>query len=191
MRRNMILKGDKTTRDGVVIEGDETMTNDGRPLAYQGARVYCPACKTTGAIVNVPPYQPMTFCGGRQVALEGDICLCACEPRPRLIASRDDMFMTLEADELRRMGFAEDGSRLPLAEQPKFIAFRASDTGSLYGLRCTAHFDDGSTASGYFDHENVVRFDNPPGQTCKHVRVTDAPDTGGTFCSAFLDTLRG
>jgi uncharacterized Zn-binding protein involved in type VI secretion len=189
MRRNMILKGDKTTRDGVVIEGDETMTNDGRPLAYQGCRVYCPACKTTGFIANVPPYLPMTFCGGKQVALEGDLCLCACDPKPKLLASRDDMFMTLEAHELARMGYAPNGARLPPEQQPKYIAFKTSDAGSLYGLRCVAHFDDGSTASGYFDHENTVRFNNPPGTACRRLSLAADGNAGGTFCSAFVGTL--
>ena len=36
MRRNVILKGDRTTRGGIVVEGVETVTNDGRPVAYEG-----------------------------------------------------------------------------------------------------------------------------------------------------------
>ncbi|WP_322041557.1 PAAR domain-containing protein [Burkholderia diffusa] len=123
MRRNTILKDDKTTSGGLVIEGDWSMLNAGRPLAYQGARVYCPACKMTGFIVNVAPFSDMLTMSGKQVALEGDLCVCACKPAPKLIASRDDMFMTLQADELARMGCAPNGERLQPAQTSNFIAF--------------------------------------------------------------------
>ncbi|MCM2491681.1 PAAR domain-containing protein [Burkholderia glumae] len=69
MRRNMILKGDKTTSDGVVLDGVAAGFNNGTPLAYHGAPVYCPACKSEGHIVGVGPSWPMTF-DDKQVALE-------------------------------------------------------------------------------------------------------------------------
>ncbi|MGF6572559.1 Zn-binding Pro-Ala-Ala-Arg (PAAR) domain-containing protein, incolved in TypeVI secretion [Paraburkholderia fungorum] len=95
MHRKMIVQGDKTTKNGVVTTGDPTMTCGGKPLAFVGAEVSCPACNSTGKIANVMPYMPMTFCGGKQVALEDDICLCKCDPAPKLIASQSDMVMTM------------------------------------------------------------------------------------------------
>ncbi|MDY7787551.1 PAAR domain-containing protein [Burkholderia ubonensis] len=186
----MILKGDKTTSGGIVIEGDATMTNAGTPLAYQGSQVSCPTCKTTGVIANVPPYLPMTFCGGRQVALEGDLCLCACDPKPKLLASRNDMFMTLESHELAQMGFAADGTKLPPPPNSDFIAFKANESGSLSGLHCVAHFDDGSSVTGYFDHHNTVRFENPTGKSCTRLEIAPSTaETKGTISAVFLTTL--
>ncbi|WNC89335.1 PAAR domain-containing protein [Paraburkholderia sp. FT54] len=95
-----------------MIEGDRSAANDGRPVAYQGAPIYCPSCKSEGRIINIIPYLPMALCGGKQVALEGDWCACKCEPPPPLIASRDDMFMTMDAQELAQMGYAPDGKLL-------------------------------------------------------------------------------
>jgi hypothetical protein len=43
------------------------------------------------------------------MALDGDICICKCEPPPRLIASRYDMYESFEAHELEREGLAPDG----------------------------------------------------------------------------------
>ncbi|WP_063802288.1 PAAR domain-containing protein [Burkholderia ubonensis] len=190
MRRNIILKDDKTTSGGFVIEGDWSMLNAGRPLSYQGARVYCPNCKETGFIVNVAPFSEMLTMTGKQVALEGDLCACACKPAPKLIASRNDMFMTLDADELARMGYAPNGERLPPAVKSNFIAFKVGDAGSLLGLPCIAHFDDGSTVRGYFDQQNTVRFDSPPGKACKRLSLAlDEGRRSGTFSSAFVSTF--
>ena len=189
MKRYMILKGDKTTADGVVLEGDETTTNAGRPLAYQGAAIYCPACKSQGRIVRDGPHLPMSFLAGKQVALDNDLCVCKCDPPPRLIASRQDMSMSFESHVLAQMGYAPDGTRLP-AEQWRFIAFKVNDVGSLEGLGCTAYFDDGSTAAGVFDYENVVRFEQPTGSMCNRVTLEAADNSrSGTFAGAFLSTI--
>ena len=106
------MLGDKTTAGGVVIQGDESWRNHGKPLAYHGAQIYCHACKTTGYICNVPPYPPMTAMG-KQVALENDICICKCNPPPRLIASQNNASMSFESHELAAMGLRADGSPLP------------------------------------------------------------------------------
>lgn len=48
MRRYFIVVGDKTTRGGVVTEGEATATNRGKALSYHGARIHCPACQSDG-----------------------------------------------------------------------------------------------------------------------------------------------
>jgi uncharacterized Zn-binding protein involved in type VI secretion len=187
MKRYMIVQGDKTTSDGVVLEGDPTTRNEGKPLAYHGATVQCPKCHSIGHIVGVGPSMPMTFMS-RQVALENDLCMCKCNPPPRLIASLHSMSMSFESHVLAQMGYGQ-GSSSDAPEQWNFIAFRLADGGSAEGLECIAHFDDGTSASGAFDEKNTVRFDNPSGKVCQ--RVTLKPDTSseGTFCSSYLSTL--
>jgi hypothetical protein len=56
----------------------------------------------------------MTLTNGKQVALEGDYCVCKCDPSPVLIASRDNMYMTMSSDELSHMGYASDGTSLEM-----------------------------------------------------------------------------
>ncbi|MFM0258052.1 PAAR domain-containing protein [Paraburkholderia sediminicola] len=87
MARRIILKGDKTDRNGEVLEGVATSMFEGRPIAYHGAPVFCHTCNTQGVIVGDGPSLPMTFMG-KQLALENDICKCKCEPPPRLVASQ-------------------------------------------------------------------------------------------------------
>jgi uncharacterized Zn-binding protein involved in type VI secretion len=92
--RRIILKGDRTDRNGEVLDGIPSSMFQGRAVAYHGARVFCHTCNSQGVIVGDGPSLPMTFTG-KQVALENDICKCKCEPFPRLVASQNAMGVSL------------------------------------------------------------------------------------------------
>ncbi|WP_081073552.1 PAAR domain-containing protein [Burkholderia stagnalis] len=109
MRRRILIQGDKTTVGGVVLEGVQSGFNGGVPIAFHGAQIWCPVCKTNGRLVNDGPRQPMSF-NGAQVGLENDLCICKCAPPPRLIASTDTMSMSFESDEAASTGYHADGS---------------------------------------------------------------------------------
>ena len=87
MDRRFILKDDKTTHNGVVLDGIVGSSFDGRPLAYLGAPVSCHTCNTQGIIVSDGSPHTMSVMG-KQVALENDLCQCECEPLPKLVASQ-------------------------------------------------------------------------------------------------------
>jgi uncharacterized Zn-binding protein involved in type VI secretion len=87
MSRRFILKGDKTDRNGVVVDGIAGSLFQDRPLAYLGASVQCPACGTEGVIIGDGSPRTMTVMG-KTVALENDLCQCKCEPLPKLVASQ-------------------------------------------------------------------------------------------------------
>lgn len=110
MRRYFIVVGDKTTSGGTVLESDQTVTIHGRAQSYHGARIYCPACKSEGRIAGVGPTRPHTM-HGKQAALENDLCICKCEPPPRLIASQRNAWMSFESSEPASMGYGSDGRR--------------------------------------------------------------------------------
>ncbi|WP_080411323.1 PAAR domain-containing protein [Burkholderia ubonensis] len=189
MRRYFIVIGDKTTNGGVVLEGEERTKNHGKALSYHGARVYCPACKSEGHIVGDGPSRPMLL-HGKQVALEDDLCICDCSPPPRLIRSQTNAFMSFEGHELTQSGYALDGRRLSEEARTRYIAFRLKDIGTLEGLDCIAHFDDGSFARGRFDRRNSVRFENPTGMACKKLTFSShTRNEGSTFCAALVTTL--
>lgn len=95
MSRHFVRKGDKTTANGDVLEGEQNYMLAGIPVAFHGAKVYCPACNNVGAIVTIPPHHPFTV-NGKQIALEGDLCLCKCSTPPRLIASQSMGRMSFE-----------------------------------------------------------------------------------------------
>ena len=114
MRRYHITVGAKTTADGTVMTGYEFWTIDGQPIAREGDEVACPACDSTGVIVCDGPHL-VDLMQGRPTALDGDLCLCKCDPPPRLIANQ-----TLQCQEFK-----------DLAPDPRFTPPPASATSQL------------------------------------------------------------
>ena len=49
---------------------------------------------------------------GKELALDGDMCVCKCNPPPRMIASQSDMYQDLESNDLEAMGFSPSGMPL-------------------------------------------------------------------------------
>ncbi len=82
----MIVAGDQTTSGGVVIEGTTRCSIHGRAVALQGHRISCPACGSIGHIQLVPPFAGAPV-DGVEIALSDDLCICGCNPPPRLVSS--------------------------------------------------------------------------------------------------------
>ncbi len=83
MRRYTITLGAPTTSGGKVISASSDGKIDGAAIALEGDLVTCPVCKTAGKILCVGPRIPETW-GGKNVALENDLCICRCTTHPRL-----------------------------------------------------------------------------------------------------------
>lgn len=81
------MTGAKTTAGGEVISGMERTSFNGQMIAREGDRVACPACGTEGVIELAGPRLCESW-GGKQAALEGDLCRCKCVPPPELIANQ-------------------------------------------------------------------------------------------------------
>ncbi|WP_250453561.1 PAAR domain-containing protein [Caballeronia sp. ATUFL_M2_KS44] len=116
MRRYFLKVGDKSTAGGLVLEGESTTMHHGTPLTSLGALVFCHACKSQGRLVGQGPRRPVTIMG-KQVALDGDLCLCKCTPTPLMLASQSTAFEEFESGELQRMGFQPNGT--PIETTPK------------------------------------------------------------------------
>ena len=87
MRRYTITLGAPTTTGGKVISASSDGKIDGALIALEGDLVTCPVCKTAGKILCVGPRIPETW-GGKNVALENDLCICRCAAHPRLLPSQ-------------------------------------------------------------------------------------------------------
>lgn len=87
MRRYTITLGAPTSSGGKVISASSDGKIDGSPIALEGDLVTCPVCKTAGKILCVGPRIPETW-GGKNVALENDLCICRCASAPRLLPSQ-------------------------------------------------------------------------------------------------------
>jgi uncharacterized Zn-binding protein involved in type VI secretion len=169
MKRSYLKVGDKSSVGGTVVEGIALTTHHGTQLTFLGAIVVCPACKSSWVIAEKGPRWPGEMMGKR-AALEGDICICNCNPPPVMIASQTIMTMSFESNDLVLMGFSPTGSALekePVAKH--WIQFSLKDQGSYEGLHCRAHFADGSIEDGIVDASNTVHIDRPNASICQKV----------------------
>jgi uncharacterized Zn-binding protein involved in type VI secretion len=69
-----IVKGDKTSHGGTVIEGDPTFETHGKPVALVGHMTTCPKCK--GGPFPIATGAPDFVSNGRPVARHGDRTAC-------------------------------------------------------------------------------------------------------------------
>ena len=95
IRRYDIVNGDSTTAGGTVEVADGRDILGNREQAYEDDLVRCPACHSTGRIVCVGPRLSMTGPDGREAALSDDLCVCRCDPSPRLIPSQNISYMDI------------------------------------------------------------------------------------------------
>jgi hypothetical protein len=149
MRRSYIKKGDQTTSGATVTQGIEGVRHHGMTLAFLGAEVYCPRCKSTGHLVGSGPRFGHTWMR-KQPVLHDDLAICECEPTPRVIASQHTMFETYEAADLAKMGFAPNGDALSRAASiiPAAPPSAHSDD---YAAPTPAPVDDVSVDCSYLD----------------------------------------
>lgn len=121
-----------------------------RRLAFIGDKAYCPACDsfgliTYGASVSDTHRLVDKVNGGRRQAVGGDIVLCKCPNRPRIIATYGSSWRITD----RGDADTSRASSSPAATDTDshWISFRLGGKGNCAGLRCIAHFADGSAAS--------------------------------------------
>lgn len=150
MRRFVIKLHDQTTSGARVTEGEPTATHHGTPIAYIGAALYCPACKSTGIIVASGPRLSMSF-RGKQVALENDLGMCKCKPTPRLIASQSTMSQSKDANTLAAQGYAPSGASLLRHHDEQITLRDCSTRRALANVRYRIKDGSGVIASGMTD----------------------------------------
>lgn len=73
MTRPMIIVGDRTSHDGVVVGGAGTVTIQGKQVARVGDAVTCPNCRCTTSIATG---DNTTIVMGKPVARHGDKTAC-------------------------------------------------------------------------------------------------------------------
>ncbi|WP_316156885.1 PAAR domain-containing protein [Cupriavidus sp. BIC8F] len=116
--RTYLIKGDKADNGAMIIGGSPSSSYDGIPTAREGDPVYCPVCKRTGVIVCVGPRWPSSD-DGKEEALSGDICACACNPPPVFHASRPNtMTMTAEDAAQWNRSYAPSSAGSPAISSP-------------------------------------------------------------------------
>lgn len=87
-RRYHIRAGATTTAGGIVRASSHFCIVNGAPSARESDSVDCPACGSQGFIKCVMPRLSQKF-QGKQYALSDDLCICKCNPPPKLIADQN------------------------------------------------------------------------------------------------------
>lgn len=87
MKRYHITLGAKTTAGGIVITASSSCSINGVAVAIEGDSIVCPACRSKGVIQIFGPRIPESW-NGKQMALQDDLCVCACPAPPRLVANQ-------------------------------------------------------------------------------------------------------
>ena len=142
------MTGAKTSVGGEVISGMERTSFNGQMIAREGDRVACPACGTEGFIALAGPRLHEEW-GGKQAALEGDLCICKCDPPPELIACQRFKSQVFETQP-QRDTFTWTGQNTPNPPATNFsapgAANRAADA-CVFAKSCVS-VPVGSTAVG-------------------------------------------
>jgi uncharacterized Zn-binding protein involved in type VI secretion len=86
-KRCYITLGAATDAGGKVVTASSGVLLDGIPRALEGDLVDCPVCHAQGRITCAGSRLNASE-DGRMPALENDVCLCRCNPPPRLVASQ-------------------------------------------------------------------------------------------------------
>ena len=95
--RYFITLGAPTTAGGKVTSGSRFRTIDGVPVAVAGDTCWCPACLSEGVVTPDGPRLDETI-DGRLAALQDDLCVCKCDPPPRLVAAQTLVCQSIDGD---------------------------------------------------------------------------------------------
>jgi uncharacterized Zn-binding protein involved in type VI secretion len=155
--RAFLRIGDKTTSGGKVLQGIPNVRHDGLEITYIGACVYCPACGTTGYIIqDGAPRLPMNWMG-KEPALNGDLCLCKCSSLPTILASQHRAVVSHDDRAKARQADASNLAASPAAPDSfdeRFQLVDAATGAPLAGIAYRA-LSEGRTllASGVCDRD--------------------------------------
>jgi uncharacterized Zn-binding protein involved in type VI secretion len=116
LKRYHIRLGCKTTAGGIVKTAGSEDSLDGALCPLEGDLIDCPACGTQGVIKCVGPRISETF-NGKEFALSDDLCICQCNPPPKLIADQDFSYQVLLIADVESAEEARPGRSAPM--QPR------------------------------------------------------------------------
>lgn len=96
LKRYYITLGATTTAGGTVVGATSRMSIDGVRVALERDKVQCGRCHAEGYIALDGPRLRSSF-NGRQHALSEDLCICKCNPPPRLVAAQRHAAQAIDA----------------------------------------------------------------------------------------------
>lgn len=177
MRRYHIVEGDKTTVDGIVqphTGNGAKVTWHGKIKSYIGDKVLCKACNSMGVIqasgsrVSFSAHKLMP-------ALNDDLCICKCNPPPKLINSQTVFYETISDEATVAMPLSENGSNSKNPKDYNIAVQFVNDEGMPYiNMAYTArHKRTGQIHTGVTDKEGFTErfFSDSPDEYDVHLKL--------------------
>jgi uncharacterized Zn-binding protein involved in type VI secretion len=148
VRRYNITTGSTTTVGGKVTSGCEGTSFNGEMISREGDRVACPVCGTEGFIALVGPHLHEEW-NGKQAALEGDLCICKCDPPPELIANQSSKSQEFgpQPQRVTPVVMRPTASASPPANYAAPVALNRAADACVFAKSCVS-VPAGSTAAG-------------------------------------------
>lgn len=157
MMRRIAVVGDSLERGGEILPYSGPMCSwEGHQSARIGGAAFCAECKTTGIIAKTGGPSRITFEMG-EIALDGDIVLCACAAPPRIKAKLSgESWCTDEAEQhaalAQRAALLAAGTNDASRHDEQFTLRDASGR-ALAATNYTIRFPSGSLVHGVTDQE--------------------------------------
>jgi len=97
LRRYHITLGATTSAGGKVTTASAQCWIDGERVALEDDKLWCPQCASEG-IIKLDGPRLTEWRDGRQVALSDDLCICKCNPPPRLISRQTEKYQEIDTE---------------------------------------------------------------------------------------------
>ncbi|WP_148225256.1 PAAR domain-containing protein [Methylovorus sp. MP688] len=196
--RAYVVNGDKTTAGGRVeslpLPSPWTIGNEAADISCEGDKVWCPACDSYGVTKCIPPFRPMLGSDGRQINLDGDLCVCKCSVPPRLVARMTNYTAGFNYDAILKMYGCEEWleyAGLKLSESiikragGKVFQFKDSETGQPLSNRKVVIKKGGEVSEAVTDSDGKIDVMADDGQLISLFMVFTSPNklliSGGTY----------
>ena len=86
VKRHWICDGDVTEVGGTAEATHPFVNVRGKHLLFEKDPIHCPACHSTGYVKITEPWRGIQAGNNLRNALEYDLCICKCNPPPKLVA---------------------------------------------------------------------------------------------------------
>lgn len=97
LRRYHITLGATTSTGGKVTTASAQCWINGEKVALEDDKLWCPQCDSEG-IIKLDGPRLTERREGRQVALSDDLCICKCDPPPRLVSSQTEKYQAIDTE---------------------------------------------------------------------------------------------
>ncbi|ADJ63332.1 conserved hypothetical protein [Herbaspirillum seropedicae SmR1] len=161
--RAFIREGDTVTPGGGLVQPraqSPLVRYSGKLACFEGDPVYCNSCKSWGITQCIQPFRPHRGPDGREVNLDGDLCLCKCPKPPKLKALHSDVRMGFEDEHRHAPTSRQDTQRNYLSPAPLYdqrFAVRHARSGKpMANVKYRITLADGKTCIGLTDEHGLT-----------------------------------